>query len=144
MIKYRELIYFFGSVILLGLGAVADRWQKSLGLSFTDSFNARYVIYQLWLVPIAALVFMVSGLLLFRITIKKGSQIASVMNFILGAAILFYPSFVNTFHLLNFFRIGVNYFNSGLLYFAGAFVTAMGVVGLLGLGQKMEYIQKNR
>lgn len=120
---------------LLIATAFFDRWQTSLKEGFGETFDFKYTNLRFWSVPIAIVLAAIFILFLFHFFIRQYYRFTAVLFLIVGLCVVFYPTFSVT-GLTSMFRLPVNYFVDSMFFHAGAFVAAMGIIGLIMPSEK--------
>ena len=115
---------------LLIVASLFDRWQAYIQQMFGETFEHKYMYLNLWFAPIAALVFAICWLILFRVTSQQANKITALVFLIVGICILFYPTVKMTIGVNLKLGISINYFGDTLLFYSAAIVSAIGILGL--------------
>jgi hypothetical protein len=113
-----------------------DSWQESLGENAAATFEPRYFYLRLWSVPVAAFLFAICWLILFRFVIKHNQKVTAALFLIAGICVALYPSIAMSLGILSEVGIPVDYFGDTVFFYSSAFVAAMGAVGMLTPAEK--------
>jgi len=127
----NQSISILGAVTLLIAAYYFDRWQAFLTKNFSQTFDRYYIYARLWSVPVAALLFVMGWLLIYHFYKKHVHRGVAILFLIVGNFLLFYPSIALTFGIIGKVGISVEYFGKGVYYYSSAFVSVMGMIGIL-------------
>jgi len=131
---------------LLFAVSLFDKWAKGGALansagSFTPGSNNTinlspvYINLRLWIIPAATLLFAIFTIILYRFTASDRS--IAILYLIVGILVLFYPGIRITFsRFLNWLPIP-NYFSRSIIFYAGAWLAAIGFANSIKLTPKV-------
>ena len=121
--------------VLIG-SVIFDQWQDSLKEKMGETFDYRFAYLRLWSVPIATVFVAICVLLLFRLLMRQSNKYTAVLFLVIGLGVVFYPAVSMTVRWAQALRISVNYFADSLLFFTGALLSAMGLIGTIAPAKK--------
>jgi len=129
----RDQIILVMSVFALLIAAhYFDIWQDWLKENAASTFELQYYFQiRLWSVPVLTFLVAVGWLVVFRFMIAQKNKIIAALFLGMGICILFYPPIGMTFYITSKVGISMNYFGDSMLFYSGALVAAMGLMGLL-------------
>jgi uncharacterized membrane protein len=113
-----------------------DNWQESLKENAAAMFEGRYLYVRLWSLPVAALLFAICWLILFRFMLKHNHKVTATLFLVVGVCVAVYPSIAISLGILSEMGIPADYFGDTTFFYSSAFVAAMGVVGMLTPAEK--------
>ena len=128
--KYPTAILVLSMFALLIATMVVDQWLAALKENFEQTFSHQSIYLRLWSVPITSLLLAICLLFLFRYFLKHKNKFVFILFIVVGMCIIFYPTIAMTFGVVSVLRISVDYIGDTLLFYAGAFIAAMGIFGL--------------
>ena len=126
-----QIILVLGMLILLTAAHFFTTYHNWLKEIAATTFEKHYIFLRLWSVPVAALLFTVGWLVLFRLMIKHNNKVIAALFLVIGICILFYPSIVMTLGISVKLGIPVKYFGNSMFFFSSATVAAIGLIGIL-------------
>ncbi len=136
-IKWRnQIISILGMFALLIATGYFYRLEESLKEIAGATFDIRLGQFFIWYPPVAAVLFAVCWLVLFKFFIKHSNKFTAIFYLIVGFCVVFYPSITVIFGSFSTFRITVDYFRDTVFFYSGAVVMAMGLIGIITPSRK--------
>jgi hypothetical protein len=130
LMSRHQTISVLSMFVLLVAASVFDRWQEHISQMFGETFEHKYLYLNLWSVSIAALVFAICWLVLFRFTRAHPNKATAILFLVVGICILFYPPIMMPLGVTSKIGISVSYFGDTILFYSAAIAAAIGILGL--------------
>jgi hypothetical protein len=132
----HQTISIVSMFALLVANAFFDHWQESLKKGFGETFEIKFTNQRLWSIPVAAFLVAICILILFRFLIKHNNKYTAILFLVVGLCVLFYPTLSITFRVISILKISVNCFADSVVFYTGALVAAMGLIGIMAPSEK--------